>query len=160
MSSELANLKSEISDYEDSRINVDAPSDSKSQISNRVLAAIVLVWLIVLPTILPQAFRAIFPSQDSAASLLPIPLEQTLDPNAAPWYELSALPGIGDDLAKRIVEFRDAACASGAERAFENTADLQKVRGIGPKTAAKLSPFLRYEKRCADTSTVSGRLPP
>ncbi|MBI1825500.1 MAG: helix-hairpin-helix domain-containing protein [Planctomycetes bacterium] len=109
----------------------------------------ILVWLIALPALIPQGFHAIWPSHESAASALPIPLQQTLDPNVAPWYELSALPRIGDSLAKRIIEFRNTACANGAERAFENLADLQQVRGIGPKTAAKLAPFIRFEARCA-----------
>ena len=120
----------------------------RSQIFNRAISAIVLTWLLSLPTLFSQGLSAIGLWRDSSDSSLPIPLTQLLDPNVAPWYELSTLPRVGDGLAKRIMDYRDVACAAGAERAFANVADLQNVHGIGPKTAARLAPFLRFEGRC------------
>ena len=73
------------------------------------------------------------PARSSNAALTPI------DPNTAPWYELAALPRIGEQLAKRIVAYRDQAARPPAFRTLD---DLSKVRGIGAKTVARLAPFL------------------
>lgn len=60
-----------------------------------------------------------------------------LDINAAQWPEFSVLPGIGEALARRIVESRDA------EGPFADVEDLRRVRGIGPKTLEQVRPYLR-----------------
>lgn len=60
-----------------------------------------------------------------------------VDINAADWPELSVLPNIGETLAKRIVDSRNA------EGPFADVDDLQRVRGIGPKTLEQLRPYLR-----------------
>jgi len=61
-----------------------------------------------------------------------------VDPNTAPPEVLPALPNIGPVLAGRMVEAR-------AEQPFISLEDLQaRVRGIGPKRAAALDPFLRF----------------
>lgn len=69
-----------------------------------------------------------------------------IDPNTATWFELAQLPGIGEALARRIVEFRDAqAAASNTTRAamvFSRPADLTRVKGIGNKTLLRLGPHL------------------
>jgi competence protein ComEA len=60
-----------------------------------------------------------------------------VDVNQADWPELAQLPGIGQTLAQRIVAARE-------ERGpFLDHADLRRVRGIGPKTLEKISPYLR-----------------
>lgn len=51
--------------------------------------------------------------------------------NKATQAELELLPDVGPALAKRIVEYRSQ---QGAFKSFE---DLDKVRGIGPKTIEK-----------------------
>ncbi|MEZ4698099.1 MAG: helix-hairpin-helix domain-containing protein [Rhodothermales bacterium] len=56
-----------------------------------------------------------------------------VDINSATALQLQALPGIGPAMATRIIEWRN-----GRGR-FESVSDLQRVRGIGPKTVAKLS---------------------
>jgi len=60
-----------------------------------------------------------------------------LDPNKADWPELVQLPGIGPTLAKRIVESRQT------DGPFLDHDDLQRVRGIGPKTLDGIRPYLR-----------------
>jgi len=59
-----------------------------------------------------------------------------VDLNSADWPELSQLPGIGETLARRIVESRRA------EGPFVEHDDLQRVRGIGPKTLQRVRPYL------------------
>lgn len=61
-----------------------------------------------------------------------------LDVNTAPAESLAALPGIGPVLAARIVADR------AAHGPFAGPADLQRVRGIGPRLASRLAPRLRF----------------
>lgn len=61
----------------------------------------------------------------------------TVDLNEAQWPELTVLPGVGETLARRIVEHREQ---HGPFREFE---DLRDVRGIGPRTLERLTPYLR-----------------
>lgn len=58
------------------------------------------------------------------------------DLNAAPERHLVLLPGIGPARARAIVEER-------LRGPFETAGDLSRVRGIGPVTAAALSPLVR-----------------
>ncbi len=59
-----------------------------------------------------------------------------IDINKANWVEYAMLDGIGEVLAKRIVEFRET------HGPFNSVEDLQKVKGIGKKTFEKIEPFL------------------
>jgi hypothetical protein len=85
---------------------------------------------------------------------LPAGIDPRIDPNTASWNELACLPGIGEVLAKRIVEYRrqqQENSPSVAEPAvvFRRPADLDAVRGIGPKTIARLGPHLRFPASAA-----------
>ncbi len=88
------------------------------------------------------------------------PVLSTIDPNAAPWYELSLLPRIGPSLAWEIVDHREAICRDRADgatgeracRAFNSPADLDAVRGIGPVTLQRIGPFLRFEDGPPETN--------
>ena len=59
-----------------------------------------------------------------------------VDLNQADWPELANLPDVGETLARRIVESRDA------QGPFVDLDDLQRVKGIGPKTVDRLQPYL------------------
>ena len=59
-----------------------------------------------------------------------------VDINAADWPELSLLPGVGETLARRIVESRTA------DGPFQSIEDLRRVPGIGAKTLDDLRPHL------------------
>jgi competence protein ComEA len=58
--------------------------------------------------------------------------------NVCPVESLVALPGIGPVLAGRIQATR----AAGVH--FARPADLQKVKGIGPKLSGRLAPWLIF----------------
>ena len=73
-------------------------------------------------------------------------LRSTINPNTAPAVSMARLPGIGPSKAAAIVAYREGFSADeGTARAFEDCADLQKVRGIGPKTAGGMCEFLRFD---------------
>ena len=57
--------------------------------------------------------------------------------NQADWVTLSLVPGVGEKLARAIV---DARLAHGGK--FESLDDLKKVPGIGDKILEKLRPYL------------------
>ena len=59
-----------------------------------------------------------------------------LDINTAAWYELDALPGLGETLARRIVADR------AAHGPFASPAALSRVPGISDTKAAALAPHL------------------
>ena len=61
----------------------------------------------------------------------------TLDINNATWVEWAQLEGIGETLARRIVQDR-------LDRGpFAEIDDVSRVRGIGPKTMERIRPHLR-----------------
>jgi len=60
-----------------------------------------------------------------------------IDLNEADWPELVQLPGIGETLARRIVDSRRL------QGPFLDHEDLKRVRGIGPKTLERVKPYLR-----------------
>ena len=59
--------------------------------------------------------------------------------NAATAAQLQRLPGIGPHMAARILEYRRE------HGEFKELAELQQVRGIGPRTIEKLRPFAVLE---------------
>jgi competence protein ComEA len=59
-----------------------------------------------------------------------------VDVNRADAKELAKLPGIGEQVAKRIIAYREE------NGPFEKLEELMNVRGIGEKTFLKLEPHL------------------
>jgi competence protein ComEA len=60
----------------------------------------------------------------------------TIDLNKANSEQLQTIRGIGPSLARRIIQFRKE------NGSFKRVEDLLKVRGIGEKSLAKISPYL------------------
>jgi competence protein ComEA len=71
-----------------------------------------------------------------------------VDINRADWPEIAQLPGIGETLARRIVQSR-------TDRGpFLDIDDLRRVKGIGPGRLDAIRPFL---KPMAEHEAVAGR---
>jgi competence protein ComEA len=66
----------------------------------------------------------------------PIAVEMRIDINSADWPELCLMPGIGEALAKRIIDDRSQ------NGPFRELDDLRRVRGIGPVTLEGMKPYL------------------
>ncbi|MBM3321999.1 ComEA family DNA-binding protein [candidate division WOR-3 bacterium] len=75
------------------------------------------------------ALSVVQPAPDSAAQDT---ARQLLDLNRADAPELEALPGIGPELARRIVAYREQ------HGRFNSPDELRRVSGIGPKRLAAL----------------------
>jgi competence protein ComEA len=55
-----------------------------------------------------------------------------IDVNTANWVELDKLPGVGESIAKKIIEYRNA------HGPFSTIDDLDQVKGIGPAKLEKM----------------------
>lgn len=65
------------------------------------------------------------------------PGDGTVSINNAGADELQHLPGVGPAMSQRIIEYRTQ------NGGFKSVDELDEVKGIGPKTLAKMRPFLR-----------------
>ena len=75
-----------------------------------------------------------------------IVLEEKINPNDAPVASLVRLPNIGLVRAAAIVAYRENFNEKDREnQPFQNCDDLQKVRGIGPKTVQNINLWLKFE---------------
>lgn len=73
-------------------------------------------------------------------------IEDTVNPNTAPWASLIRLPGIGPARAAAILAYRDRFIPHGPETvAFGCPEDLAQVEGIGPATVDEIRPWLRFD---------------
>ncbi len=71
-------------------------------------------------------------STESNASKSAQPISGRININTASATELDSLPGIGPVYAGRIIEYRTS------HNGFKNIAEIQNVKGIGPKTFEKM----------------------
>ena len=75
-----------------------------------------------------------------------IRLDEKINPNDAPMASLVRLPGIGISRAGAIVAYRENfAGQNNGTPAFQTIDDLQKVKGIGPKTAQNIDQLLKFD---------------
>lgn len=92
--------------------------------------------------------------RDSAARMLAPPARPLpVDLNAAGAAELSILPGVGPSLAAAILADRKR---SGR---FPGVDDLDRVRGIGPATLARLRPHVSAGSPAGDKPAVPAYAP-
>lgn len=66
----------------------------------------------------------------------PLPTQYWVDINTADVADFLLLPDVGESLARRIVEDREA------NGPFRDHHDLRRVRGMGPKTLERITPYL------------------
>jgi len=62
--------------------------------------------------------------------------ELKIDLNKATWAELTLLPEISETMARRVVEYRNV------HGSFEALDEIKDVKGIGPRTFARIEPYL------------------
>lgn len=83
---------------------------------------------------------------ESAFHRCKIELNDRINPNHAPVESLVRLPGLGPGRAGAIVAYRENfKFQRGEGPAFKNCNDLQKVKGIGPKTVQNISEWLKFD---------------
>ncbi len=73
--------------------------------------------------------------------------ELLVDINTASVEDLAQLPGIGDKVAERIVNYREK------NGRFQKTEEIMNVRGIGEKTFVKLRDHLVVKSDSKKSST-------
>jgi len=96
-----------------------------------------ILRMITLATmILTMCVAGAFAADDAAGDSTRGPV---INVNTADVSELALLPRIGEKIAKRIVEYREA------NGPFEQTSDLMQVKGIGEKSFELLRPYLVLE---------------
>ncbi len=86
-----------------------------------------------------RCLEAADPDRGPLPGLVRLLLGRGLDPNTASAAELEMLPRIGPVLSERIVAHRRSAGA------FQRIEQLERVRGIGPKTLARIRPYLALD---------------
>ena len=79
--------------------------------------------------------------------------EYLVDINEADWPEFSNLPGIGEKLAKQIVQFREQ------NGPFRSPDDLIQVSGIGDSKLEGMLPHVVVEASSASPTTFYGEQP-
>jgi competence protein ComEA len=71
-----------------------------------------------------------------------------IDLNRADRAELLQLPGVGDNLAQRILDYRQE------HGLFRNVNDLTSIKGIGPTTLETLRPWVKIHADAEEAGTV------
>ena len=71
----------------------------------------------------------------AAAAAKPAPTGK-ININTATAQQLTALPGVGEKLAARIVEYRQK------QGGFKNVSELMNVQGLGEKNLARIQAYL------------------
>ncbi|HZH34079.1 MAG TPA: helix-hairpin-helix domain-containing protein [Pyrinomonadaceae bacterium] len=66
-------------------------------------------------------------------------LETAINLNTASVEEIEKLPGVGEDLARRIVEYRQI------NGRFRRPEELLLLRGVGEKKFQRVRPFIKTE---------------
>ncbi|MCA9249693.1 MAG: helix-hairpin-helix domain-containing protein [Phycisphaerales bacterium] len=79
-----------------------------------------------------------------------------LNPNTASPTDLALLPRIGEVTAQRIVAFREENKPQDGRPVFQSANDLERVRGIGPVTIARIERYLKFDSHCRIHECESG----
>jgi competence ComEA-like helix-hairpin-helix protein len=75
-----------------------------------------------------------------------IELDSRINPNNAPIESLVRLQGLGPGRAGAIMSYRKSFNGKNSgKQAFRNYNDLQKVKGVGPKTVQNIRELLKFD---------------
>lgn len=123
-----------------------AGPESARQRDAFILVAVLFAGLLLLKTDYSRRLDPDFRDKEWPASSV---LQTAIDPNNAEWFQLAQLPGLGESIAKRVVEFRERQRADGStdQPVFLHANDMIQVKGIGSKTVRRIRPFLRFPAR-------------
>ncbi len=107
------------------------------------LLILAFLWVVMSIVALPVITAANAPDMAIAKMA-------NINPNLAPWWELTLLPRIGLGVAREIVRYRESVgqSSAGGDAApvFRAASDLPRVRGIGPKTLQRIGPYLQFDR--------------
>ncbi len=117
--------------------------------SRRLLQSIGLVVCSCLSVVLAMCFVVMVLVRNEARGAY---THEKLNPNTAPVGSLIRLPGIGLTRARAIAAYRDAVCGKTGGVAFRRPEDLERIKGIGPKTAQDIADWLEFSSSAFDDS--------
>ena len=112
----------------------DRTGQRQTQAAAFVMAAIVCCLFSMFLTV------SYFAETNSTCKVI---LDGKINPNKACAASLVRLPNIGPKRAEAIIEYQRN--VDPATPAFQQSADLEKIKGIGPKTVEKIGPWLYFE---------------
>jgi competence protein ComEA len=103
-----------------------------------VIAAVVVIGIVVL---LVQRLNITLSSTGKVdlRQAQKQPVQFLVNINTAGWPEIAQLPGIGETLARRVVDSRER------EGPFRSISDLRRVRGFGEVTLERIEPHIRID---------------
>ena len=107
---------------------------------NRMGWLLSIVWLLAMACVI----RGVLASRGMG---LPGALPNGVNPNVAPWWELTVLPDVGPAIARRVVAYRESRGPPSSRHspAYNAPSDLDAVSGIGPKTLQRIAPYLCFD---------------
>lgn len=130
----------------------DDPGHSRASLRAVEFARLQQAWIATIVTVIAAVALAL------TVRLVPAPGPEAVsdvaratpvgvNPNTATAAELTVLPGIGEHIAAAIVAFRESEhdTSRSGKPVFARPEDLDRVRGIGPKTVEKLRPHLQFD---------------
>ncbi len=111
-------------------------NDRPKRIENcsRAILVIVIAALFIGTVNVAESYFRLGDSRDMV-------LEGRINPNTAGIGSLVNLKGIGPSRAKAIIEYRQLS----GKAAFTCSEDIQKIKGIGPKTGSAMSQWLYFD---------------
>lgn len=119
-------------------------SAGRAESEQKRIQSFAFVIAVVVCVLFSAGFTSLVLTRSGSAG--EVKLEARINPNDAPVASLVRLPGIGVVRAHGIVTYRKAfKRQNSAGVAFEKGDDLQKVKGIGPKTVENISEWLKFE---------------
>jgi hypothetical protein len=122
----------------------------------RLGLGILLTLLVVVLTVLWVRRPARLGEPVTVIHGVPTYLPQLIDPNTATQGELARIPHIGDVLAQRIIQYREARKGQTADGiVFRQVGDLDAVPGIGPKLVEQLTPYFCFPEGAGNKSATN-----